>query len=65
MTREDEEEEEDNVKTYTPEQIKEIALRILGTFKQESSNHSLKEFKAFVSKSKATYWISNYKCKIC
>ena len=59
MTREDEEDE--NAKEYTPDQIKDIAIKILNSFKVEKpdAGHSVKEFKAFVSKSKSTYWLIN------
>lgn len=55
MTRDDEE-DEDDTKKYTPDQVKGIAAKLLQQFKAENpGSTAMKEFKAFVSKSKSTY----------
>jgi len=51
----EEDEEEESGKQYSPQQIKDIATRLFRAFKKESPDAGVKEFKAFVSKSKSTY----------
>jgi len=51
MMRKEDEEEEDG-ESYTPQQVKDIATRIVNKFKKEcpDAGYNVKEFKAFVSK---------------
>ena len=53
--------DEDENPDYSPEQIKAIADKMLSGFKKEQPENAdnAKEFKAYVSKNKSTYWVIN------